>query len=147
MELFILIKMLFTPIKANIGFIQMKHFPFEGYKYMMWCGDIIYKNEDDILISTRALNHEKIHLCQAQVKGSWIKYYWLYFIEWLKGNPFLAPRSVYHTIPYEMEAYANEDNLNYTLDYDGLNLSKYMITNRKKTFRNNPDWKQYLKTL
>ena len=44
MELIKLIKMLFTPIKDvnELNLIGMKHFPFKGYKYMMWCGNIIY---------------------------------------------------------------------------------------------------------
>lgn len=147
MELIKLIKMLFTPVKEDVSFIQMKHFPFNGYKYMMWCGGIIYKDKEDINISQKELNHELIHLCQAKIKGSWIKFYCSYFVEWLNGTPFLGYKSAYYTVPYEMEAYANEDNFDYTHEYDGKNLVRYIIANRKKTFWDNPNWKQYLKTL
>ena len=61
-----------------------------------------------------SLTHETIHLRQAQVIGSWVKYYWRYFVEWVKGNPICHPASsAYYTIKYEMEAYANEGNPDY----------------------------------
>ena len=46
-ETFQLVKMLFTDIeKTNeVKTYPMTHFPFNGYKYMMWCGKLIYKDK------------------------------------------------------------------------------------------------------
>lgn len=50
------------------------------------------------------------------------------FVEWVKGNPICHPASsAYYTIPYEMEAYANEGNPDYPVNYNGNNLSRYKI--------------------
>ena len=150
MELFTLIKMLFTPIKSDIQMVKMKHFPFKGYKYMMWCGNIIYRDDKYKDMSKISLNHETIHLCQAKIKGSWIKYYWSYFIEWMKGNPIIHPSSsAYYTIPYEMEAYAYQDNPDYVNNYDGSNLVYFKISNRKRVYKDAGGtpraWKAYIK--
>lgn len=154
MELIKLIKMLFTPIKDvnELNLIGMKHFPFKGYKYMMWCGNIIYRGNETPIISEESLTHETIHLMQAKVKGSWIKYYWSYFIQWMKGNPIIHPASsAYYTIPYEMEAYANQHNKEYIDNYHGQFLHCYVIKDRKKTYKlkgGTPrTWKVYLKTI
>ena len=160
-ELWILVKLLFgkkpTEIE-NVSLMGMKHFPFKGYKYLMWCGKMIYRDDmydrrqkewatDAYQISK---NHEQIHLAQAKMCGSWVKYYWLYFIEWLKGNPIINPASsAYYTIPFEMEAYANEKVLNYAKLYDGGNLKKYDIKNRKSTFRRygKEGWRIFIEQL
>ena len=33
--------------------MPMKHFPFKGYKYMMWCGRIIYRKENEEKVKKR----------------------------------------------------------------------------------------------
>lgn len=160
MELIQLIKMLFGSKPSDFNepqMLEMRHYPFSGYKYMMWCGRMIYRSSkrDRILseIGTdrhkRSVTHETIHLRQAQVCGTWAKYYWKYFREWLKGNPLIHPASgAYYTIPFEMEAYANEDNPVYAQGYDGANLHLYEIKNRKSTYRKyKSEWKSYLKSL
>lgn len=160
-ELWILIKMLFGQKPKDIEVVQlmgMKHFPFRGYKYMMWCGIMIYRNDmykiraeewqtESFKISQ---NHEMIHLAQAKLYGSWIKYYWKYLKEWIKGNPIINPASsAYMTIPFEVEAYANEKKSMYWKQYDGTNLPKYTLTNRKKLYRTigRENWKNYIKKL
>lgn len=162
-ELFILIKLLFGKKPGdieNVCLMNMKHFPFKGYSYLMWCGKMIYRDDmydrrqkewptDKFKVSK---NHETIHLMQAKMCGSWMKYYWRYFIEWLKGNPIIAPStSAYYTIPYESEAYANEENMDYCKSYDGSNLKKYTFKGRKKLYKKaggtSKDWKAYIKTL
>lgn len=162
-ELFILIKLLFGKKPGdieNVCLMNMKHFPFKGYSYLMWCGKMIYRDDmydrrqkewptDKFKVSK---NHETIHLMQAKMCGSWVKYYWRYFIEWLKGNPIIAPASsAYYTIPYECEAYANEENMDYCKNYDGSNLKKYTFKGRKKLYKkvggSSKDWKAYIKTL
>ena len=162
-ELLILIKLLFNNnpryIKGGIEIKDMKHFPFKGYKAMSWCGYIIHRIGTSN-IDNKTITHETIHLNQAKRSGSWIKYYWQYFIEWLKGNPIIAPASsAYYTNPFEMEAYANEDKpeypeemIIYNDNYSTSEFTKYIIKNsRKKVYKNaggTPrDWKKYIKTL
>ena len=162
-ELFILIKMLFGKKPGdieNVCLMNMKHFPFKGYAYLMWCGKMIYRDDmydrrqkewptDKFKVSK---NHEQIHLMQAKMCGSWVKYYWRYFVEWLKGTPIIAPASsAYYTIPYECEAYANEQDMNYCKNYDVSNLQKYTFKGRKKLYKkvggSSKDWKAYVKKL
>ena len=164
-ELWILVRMLFGKRQPKdvdkVSLMGMDHFPFRGYKYLMWCGKMIYRNDmydrrqkewptDLFRVSE---NHEQIHLMQAKVAGSWAKYYWKYLCEWVKGNPIINPASsAYFTIPYEVEAYANEENFQYPKMYDGTNLSKYTLKNRKDLYKGIADgkssnWVKYLKTL
>ena len=143
----------------KVSLLGMDNFPFRGYKYLMWCGKMIYRNDmydrrqkewptDSFKISE---NHEQIHLEQAKVAGSWPKYYWRYLLEWLRGNPIIAPASsAYYTIPFEVEAYANEQDADYAKNYDGSNLEKYTLPNRKRLYKKVGGgiiWRKYVKTL
>ena len=162
-ELWVLIKLLFGKRQPKdidkVSLMGMDHFPFVGYKYLMWCGKMIYRNDmydrrqkewptDSFRISE---NHEQIHLMQAKQCGSWLKYYWRYFIDWLKGNPIIAPASsAYYTTMYESEAYANEENMDYPKNYDGSNLGKYKFKNRKKLYREvgrASGWKNFVESI
>lgn len=161
-ELWILIKMLFASNPKDISGVvvkDMKHFPFKGYKAMSWCGYIIHRIGTSV-IDNKTITHETIHLNQAKRSGSWFKYYWQYFIEWLKGGIIMAPVSAaYYTNPFEMEAYANEDKpeypegmIIYEDNYSTLEFTKYIIKNgRKKVYKNagyTPrDWKEYIKHI
>lgn len=163
MELVTLIKMLFKSKPSDIKEAQlmcMKHYPWKGYKFMMWCGRIVYREDKkydieeymkskDGIISKR---HETIHLRQAEKQSgdSWVKYYWRYFVEWVKGNPIIHPSSsAYYTIPFEVEAYALEETEGAEVNYDtSLLKSKYTLKDRKDTYRNHRyEWKSYVKTL
>lgn len=153
-ELFELIRLLFSSNPKDIEEMKvknMKHFPFKGYKAMAWCGTIIHR-EGASKVNDITINHETIHLMQAKMCGSWVKYYWRYFIDWLKGNPLIYPASsAYYTTKYESEAYANEENMDYCKNYDGSNLQKYTFKDRKKLYKKiggtSKDWKAYVKTL
>ena len=140
-----LVKQLFTTTKNKdkVQYKHMDHYPFSGYSAMSWCGYILTKKKESD-IKTTTWNHENIHLQQAENKGSWLKYYADYVWEWIKGNPITYPASsAYYTIPYEMEAYANEDKSDYE-----INTNKYKIKNRKKTYRENKkNWFNYIKNL
>ena len=143
----------------TLTFMPMSHFPFKGYSFMMWCGNLVYREKkqdwvDEYFKTKRGINtmrHETIHLKQAQIRGTWWKYYMRYIKEWFKGNPFFFPReSAYYTIPFEMEAYANEDKEGYEINYDGSNLAKYTFTKkeRKEMYKkHNALWKEYVKTI
>lgn len=163
MEIITLIKMLFNSKPSDFfeaELMPMKHFPWWDYKFMMWCGRMIYREEKKAVIERymqmnngkRSKRHETLHIRQAEVhtKNSWIKYYWRYFIEWIKGNPIIHPSSsAYYTIPFEIEAYGLEETENAELYYDDTLLkSKYTLSNRKQTYRDHRDnWKSYVKTL
>lgn len=144
-----LIGMLFSKADVNkeIKVITTKYFPFEGYSYMMWCGSIITRKVDP-KISQSTFNHESGHLIQASFYKWWIKYYIVYLWEWIKGNPIIAPASsAYYTIPFEIQAYANEHDANY--DYNRNDLkNKYTLKNRKRLYKMYRfEWKQYVKSL
>lgn len=161
-ELWILIKMLFRSKPSEIEELKlmgMNHFPFKGFSYMCWCGKMVYRKDT---YETRrkewitkkykvSKNHETIHLMQAKLCGSWTKYYLHYLWEWMKGG-LSAPLSAnYYLIPYEMEAYANEENLDYPKQYDGSNLEKYTFYSRKKVYKDvggtSRSWKAFIKNL
>ena len=146
-EFWMLAKMLFSSKPSEVDkvvLMGMNHIPFKGYKYIMWCGHIIYRNDKKAEREKEwkektfqiDVNHETFHLMQAKWRGSWIKYYWSYLKEWIKGGPIMAPASAaYYTIPYEVEAYANEENFDYCKNYDGSNLPKYTLKDRKKLYK------------
>ena len=163
-DLWTLIKMLFKNKPSDVKeaeLMGMDSFPFEGYSYMMWCGKLIYRNStyerrkndwgtEKFKIT---LNHETIHLAQAKAMGSWFKYYRSYLWEWIKGGIIMAPVSAaYYTIPYEMEAYGNEENFNYVENYTLDNVKpggKYYIEKDRKKFYKSigKNWKDYCKTI
>lgn len=150
-ELWYLIKLLFSDIsnqKAEI--VKMKHFPFEGYSAMSWCGKVITRKDN---VSDKVLNHERMHLEQAlklvenDKQKTWLKYYWQYLKYWIKGNPIMAPASsAYYTIPFEMEAYGNEHNFDYKVTANSW--KKYEIENRKETYKKyRYNWREFCKNL
>ena len=153
-ELWILVKMLFASNPndfESMEVIDMNHFPFEGFKAMSWCGCIVHRIGSSE-IDKRTISHEDIHLAQAKLCGSWWKYYLKYLWEWLKGNPIIHPASsAYMTIPFECEAYGNEDNPDYAKNYDGSNIGKYTFKKRKKLYKDvgwsAAAWKRYVKSL
>ena len=162
-ELWTLAKMLFATKPSEIEEVKlmgMNHIPFKGYAYTMWCGKMIYRNDMYDIRRKEWISkeykvkktHETIHLMQAKQYGSWAKYYWKYFCEWLKGGIIMAPVSAaYRTIPFEVEAKANEDNPNYPKNYTGEHLPTYTFKNRKKMYKEvggtKETWYSYVKTL
>ena len=131
---------------CKVEVVDMRHFPFDGYKAMYWCGSIIHRiGASDV--DDKTIRHETFHLRQAKEHRSWIRYYVKFIREWMKGNPIIAPSSsAYYTIPWEMEAYANEDNPDYVVTADSW--KRYSIKNRKRTYKENRyEWKTYVKSL
>lgn len=61
----------------------------------------IYDKTDKVM-----LNHELIHIKQIKEDGI-IKFYFKYLWDWVRMG------FKYRKIPYEVEAYNNQDNLNY----------------------------------
>lgn len=152
-ELWMLVKLLFASKPSDIEKVEvvdMRHFPFKGYKAMAWCGYVIHRIGASV-VNDNTLNHERIHLMQAKVCGSWIKYYLSYLWEWMRIG-FMSPlKANYYTYKYESEAYANEDDYGYCDGYDGRNLYKYVFKDRKKLYKkvgcSSSVWKQYVKSL
>lgn len=148
-ELFTLAGSLFKKIDIDQEpqLIKMEHFPFSGFSYMSWCGNIIYRKDKYSTIKDSSLWHEKIHILQAYKNyNKWYQFYLSYLKYWITGNPLIHPAiSAYYTIPYEMEAYANQDNPNYQVTKDSY--KRYIIKNRKDTYRKNKPWIKYLKNL
>lgn len=161
-EFWTLAKMLLLSKPGGIEEVKlmgMEHFPFRGYSYMMWCGKMVYRKDS---YETRrkewitkqykvSKNHETIHLMQAKQCGSWTEYYLRYLWEWMKGGLSSPLSANYYLIPYEMEAYANEENFDYPKRYDGSNLPKYTLPSRKMAYKEaggtSRSWKDYIKTL
>ena len=149
-ELIWLIRKLFTKVKdKSLVYKQMKYFPFKGYLAMQWCGYLVSK-EDFSSISKSVVLHENIHIKQA-VKYSnkrWIRYYLSYLLQYLKGNPLFHPKIAYYTNPYEMEAYANQHNINYLKQVNKDSYKKYIIKDRVKTYKQHKyNWINYLKSI
>ena len=42
---------------------------------MFWCGKIIHRIGSSE-VDEKTIKHETIHLMQAKMCGSWLKYYW-----------------------------------------------------------------------
>lgn len=155
-EFWKLIKMLFAThpsdfIYKDMDVIDMRHFPFKGYKAMSWCGRIIHRIGSSE-VNDKTIAHEKIHLMQAVAcNDSWIRYYLSYAWNWLRHGLLTPISANYYVNKYESEAYANDEKTGYCDDYDGSNLKKYKIKNAKKLYKQlggtSKEWKEYVKTL
>lgn len=153
-ELWILVKMLFASKPSEITevkVIDMKHFPFEGYKAMYWCGCIIHRIGSSE-VNEKTINHETIHLMQAKDKGSWWSYYLSYLWNWVRWNPLIKPaHACYYVNKYESQAYANEDNFGYCSNWDKDAIKKYDIKDAKKLYKElggtAATWKEFVKNL
>ena len=69
-------------------------------------------------IDSRLESHETIHVRQAEsTKDSWIVYYLKYIWQWILNFPliFVNLYAPYKFMPFELEAYANQDNWDYCL--------------------------------
>ena len=93
----------------------------KGYEGLTFFGQILAPTQElaDRFNGSadRALkNHEMIHLRQAQSCGdSWLRFYLLYIWYWLKGLRMnrQMKHAAYLLNPFEMEAYARMDDLDY----------------------------------
>lgn len=163
-ETFTLIKLLFSSKPKEhkeVILMPMDHYPLSGYKFMSWCGMMIYRSKKQEVIDRymsmelgkKSRRHENFHLKQAQhmKHPSWLSYYSRYVWEWIKGNPIIHPASsAYETIPFEVEAYALDDNEEALQNYNPKLLKeKYTLKNRKKLYKQvgAKNWKTYVKSL
>ena len=169
-ELWRLIVMLFATrpsdfIYKDLEVEVMNHFPFEGSRYMSWCGKIITRDEKKAVIERflrlqagrESKNHEGGHKVQAITEhgDNWCRYYLSYLWHWLKHCPWIAPaHAAYYCNRYEVEAYAMQHDFSYfdLENYTRKNLrGKYSIKNAKKLYKQlggTPNaWKKYVKSL
>lgn len=151
-EIWTFVRLLFTKIDMTQTKLEpwgVKYILGSGYKYMTWCGKVMYhlSKPDTSKLTPTDENHENIHLRQAQDKGSWIKYYWGYIWEWIKGNPF--SKKAYYTNKNEVEAYAKEEDLGYLFRRPKDYVEKYKLSNRKEEWKNGRSisyfFKRYIK--
>ena len=149
-ELFILAGMLFkkTSNLNDVEILKMKYFPFKNFSYMAWCGKIVTRRDVTIeQMGQQNKNHEYGHLMQAKHYKYFIQYYLVYVWEWLKGCPLKSTMAAYYTIPFEVQAYANQHNPNYDYNRDDLK-KRYTLKKRQKQYKSRKyDWKYYIKTL
>ena len=99
--------------------------PFPGYLAMTFFGKMWirksnkqkWQNYVKSGKSNIVLNHELIHVKQSiSTNKSWWKFYLLYIWEWFKANPlFNGFKFAYKMNPFELEAYANENDLDYNI--------------------------------
>ena len=99
--------------------------PFPGYLAMTFFGKMWIRKSNKQKWqnyikwgkSNIVLNHELIHVKQSiSTNNSWWKFYLLYIWEWFKANPlFNGFKFAYKMNPFELEAYANENDLDYNI--------------------------------
>lgn len=64
------------------------------------------------------INHERIHTLQAKTfKTRYLGFYILYLVYWIAGifKHGISGHKSYYNIPFEKEAYANENDFGYSL--------------------------------
>ena len=113
----------------------------KGYEGLTFFGHILAPSQDEADRFNNGYstmkNHEMIHLRQAQACGdSWLRFYLLYIWYWAKNGVSLMfcssgsairrqmKHAAYLLNPFEMEAYARMNNLNY-LKGDATEWRKY----------------------
>lgn len=145
-ELFTLAGMLFSSAKniSEVTLLEMKHFPFRGYKYMMWCGRAVYREEykDRISFTEKDKRHETVHLRQAQDGGSWTLFYLRYLWQWLLGM-FMPNNGAYYMSMYEIEAFAKEEDETYLQRRRKGAVKDFKITPRQKFWMNECNKRSY----
>lgn len=101
--------------------IYNKIIPFNGYKAINLFG-VLFAREK---LNQIDINHERIHTAQMK-ELLYVGFYILYIIEWLLRLILIRDgHEAYRMISFEVEAYREQDNLNY-------------LKNRKKY-----DWIRY----
>lgn len=130
-----------TPLKH----VEMEHVLQEDYYALTWAGLLITRPGDKPDKIT--LNHEDIHRQQAEVLGSYWKFYIRYLLEYLCGFFTLwNSDAAYHTLSFECQCYGQENNYMYKVSKDNMDL--YKIKNKKKVWKENKNrWISYCKSI
>jgi hypothetical protein len=97
--------------------------------------DEINKSEN---IDSQLESHETIHVRQAEsTKDSWLLYYLKYIWQWIINFPliFVNTYAPYKFMPFELEAYANQDDWNYCLGKcENWKVYKKLTLKQKRQF-------------
>lgn len=110
--------------RGGITFITgCKVLPPSGYSAITLFGYVLTrKTKEDVekyLDTPRGkvwANHENIHILQKEALHSWLLFYTLYIWYFIIAWPFfMSWKQAYTTIPFEYEAYSNQENLNYAV--------------------------------
>lgn len=100
--------------------------PFPGYKIINLFGVLFARLSAKGKITDVDKNHESIHTAQMK-ELLYIFFYIIYFLEWLvRLFITFSFNKAYREISFEVEAYDNQDNLEY------LKTRKYLAQWRKK---------------
>lgn len=106
--------------------VVFKHFFRKNYVGLTIWPFIIVK-EDNYKDDTVLINHERIHLKQ-QLELLVFPFYLWYFLEWLlRTILYLNSYRAYQNISFEREAYANEDDLDYTKSRKLYSFTRYIF--------------------
>lgn len=120
-----------------------KIIPFDGFYAISLFGNLVRRIQyKDTPVSIKTMNHEGIHVCQAEdfvpkalrkykffmILG-FIVFYLLYFIEWLIKLiiSIFVTCNAYHSISFEQEAYLNENNIDYQDNRKRWAWAKYVF--------------------
>ena len=115
----------------DIPCYSCKLFPPKGTNAFAGINKIIVRGDKQHLINfyfssfgSRVLNHEYIHIIQGRTLG-WFRFYFLYLKFYFKGLiKFRNHEKAEHSIPFEVEAYANEDKEYYKTSWQDYNIYK-----------------------
>lgn len=125
--------------------------PFGGFLAMTFFGKMWMRNSNkerwqryiDNGTAKYVINHEMIHVKQAvSTNDSWWKFYLLYIWYWIKGV-FRGFTFAYKMNPFEMEAYANEEDLFYIGTHDS-GAKRWKTYNELGVKKRKEYWKDYM---
>ena len=125
--------------------IEMRYVLWPGYKLLCWAGLLV--SRPGTIISTIDEHHEDLHRQQAEILGSYWKFYLVYLWEYLCGLFIcLSFNAAYFTISFEMQAYGNERRLEYKVTPENIKL--YRIKNKRKAWKENKNsWRAYCRRI
>ena len=102
--------------------IYNKWIPFKGFKCINICGILFARK--GCVIDEKCLNHERIHTAQMK-EMLYVFFYLWYIVEWII-KLFIYGKNSYRHISFEIEAFENDDNLNYLASRTRFAWWKYL---------------------
>lgn len=121
----------------NIKIICNKILPPKGFKLIALFGTVwtrkaleVMKRYVQTYAGKKSMNHENIHVLQEKkLPLWWLSYYAVYLWWWFKlWIVTFDNKLAYKTIPFEIEAYENETNF----DYSESHWEKYKMSNKER---------------
>lgn len=131
----------------NIDFIFNKFIPPKGFLAITFFGKVYIHNRNKSLWESYSeeykevvRRHETIHVRQAEMAhDSWFRFYMKYLWHWIVAmlNCGFKNSIAYYCIPYEVEAYLQEDDYDYEdflflyTDYQAISPKEYVQIAKK----------------